>query len=90
MAPATVTHSTETRKPASRYYYAIFHDRHGVLGTLDGDILFLDDADQSLTTIEPPDFPWIAVLGNLGIADTQQIMDHMHGGYARIACSRAN
>ena len=31
---------------------------------------------------------FLTVLGEVGLADTQAIMDHLHGGYAKIACTR--
>ena len=78
--------------PASRKsdttYYALFHDRHGVLGKLDGAVLFLDSDDDTLTVIDLTDFPLIAVLGQTDIADCQQIMDRLHGGYAGLCTSR--
>jgi len=34
------------------------------------------------------DFPHLKVLGEVGLADTQQVMDRIHGGYAAVACTR--
>src|SRR5438874_1399589 len=86
----TMTASPVTRKPAPRAYYCVYHDRHGIISTLNDEILFMDSDDNALDVVEPPDFCWIAVLGEIGLADTQQLMDKMHHGYAAIACSRAN
>ena len=44
--------------------------------------------DDSLTVVDCTDFPWIAVLGQTDIADCQQIMDRLHGGYAGVCTSR--
>jgi hypothetical protein len=33
--------------------------------------------------------PFTCVLGECGLADTQQLMDRLHGGYAQIATHRA-
>jgi hypothetical protein len=84
---ATVANPTPSRK-ADTTYYAIFHDKHGVLGTLDGAVLFLDSDDDRLTVVDFGDYPYIAVLGQTDIADCQQIMDRLHGGYAGLCTSR--
>ena len=40
--------------------------------------------------VEVTSYAGLTVLGEAGSADTQQILDRLHGGYAAIACSRAN
>ena len=84
---ATVANPAPSRK-ADTTYYAVFHDKHGVLGKLDGEVLFLDSDDDTLTVVDLTDFPMIAVLGQTDIADCQQIMDRLHGGYAGLCTSR--
>ena len=80
--------STPTRAPKA--FYCWFHDRHGVLTKLDSEYVFRDSETEELTIIEPIDFPWIAINGEVGLTDTQQLMDQMRGGYVKIACSRLN
>ena len=84
---ATVSNPPVSRK-SDTTFYAVFHDKHGVLGKLNGEVLFLDDDDDSLTVVDFADYPWIAVLGQTDIADAQQIMDKLHGGYAGLCTSR--
>jgi hypothetical protein len=38
--------------------------------------------------LEPTDCNFLTVLGECGLADTQQIMDRLRGGAAAIACTR--
>jgi hypothetical protein len=40
--------------------------------------------------VEVTSYAGLTVLGEAESADTQQILDRLHGGYAAIACSRAN
>ncbi len=86
----TVAASTPSRKP-SKAFYAHLYDQAGALAKVDGTIYFMATASGDLTAIEPEHCTFLTVLGEIGLADTQQIMDQIiHGGYANIACSRAN
>lgn len=82
----TVREIPTARKPC-KSFYAFLYDTHGVLTKLDGELLFLSDANE-LTVIEPAHCLYLTPLGELGVADTQQILDRMHGGYAAVACRR--
>jgi hypothetical protein len=73
--------------PVNRAYYAHLYTDAGVLTKLDGIIYFLSDTD-ALTEIQPDHINFLCVLGEVGLADCQQIMDRMHGGAAAIACRR--
>jgi len=85
----TVAASPTSRKP-SKAFYAHLDDQAGALAKVDGVIYFMASATGDLTAIEPEHCRFLTVLGEIGLSDTQAIMDKMHGGYARIACSRAN
>jgi hypothetical protein len=74
--------------PASKAFYAYLDTEHGVLAKVDGELLFMAD-DGTLTVIEPQHCAFLMPLGQVGLCDTQQIMDKLHGGYAEIACNRA-
>ena len=89
MAPATLLEIPTARKPA-RAYYAHLYDAAGALAKVDGQILFMANDTGALTAIEPEHCTFLTVLGEIGLADCQQIMDAMHGSYAKIACSRQN
>ena len=52
----------------------------------DGRIYFLTEDD--LAPFEVAMAPFTCVLGEVGLSDTQAIMDQVHGGYAAQACSR--
>ena len=84
----TVADPPTPSKP--RAFYAHLFDVSGVLAKVDGDLMFFGD-DGDITTVEPSMITFLTVLGETGLADTQRIMDVIvHGGYAAIACGRAN
>ena len=87
MAPATVREIPTARK-LLKAYYAHLYDESGALAKVDGEILFMATATGALTAIEPEMCTFLTVLGEIGLCDTQAIMDRMHGGYVAIACSR--
>jgi|KBSSwiStaDraftv2_1062776.scaffolds.fasta_scaffold1936678_2 hypothetical protein len=74
----------------SRAYYAILDEQHGTLAQLDGTMYFLADDTEALTAITPEHLPFVMTLGCVGLADTQGLLDRLHGGAARICTSRAN
>jgi hypothetical protein len=71
----------------SKVFFAILHETHGTLAKLDSDIFFMAE-DGTLTVIEPEDCMWLVTLGEVGLANAQQIRDRMRGGYAALACTR--
>lgn len=79
----------QTETP-SKAFYAILFDDHGSLAKVNGHILFLNSTTGDIVEIEPSMCNFLTVLGEIGLADTQAIMDQIHGGFAAIACSRAN
>ena len=84
---ASMTQTQPPRK-ASRAYRAIQDETAGTLTQLDGILYFFSDAGD-FTTVEPGMLNFLTILGEIGLADTQQIMDTiLHGGYAAVACSR--
>jgi hypothetical protein len=83
----TVREIPAARKPA-KAFYAHLYDQAGALAKVDGTIYFMTDAG-ALTAIEPEMCTFLTVLGEIGLADTQNIMDRMHGGCAWIATHRA-
>ena len=86
MATVSMTQTAPTRK-AHRAYRAIQDETLGTLTQLDGILYFFSDAGD-ITTIEPAHLKFLTVLGEIGLADTQKLMDELHGGYTAIACSR--
>jgi len=84
---ATVAESPRSSK-APRAYYAHLFDEAGVLSKVNGELVFFSDAGNSIT-VEPAMVNFLTVLGEIGLSDCQQIMDRLHGGYAKIACNRA-
>jgi len=85
MATLTVS-PTQSKTP--RAYYAILDETHGSLARVDSTIYFMSD-EGDITPIEPEYMNFLVVLGEIGLADTQAIMDQIRGGAAKIACSRA-
>jgi hypothetical protein len=86
---ATVAETPTTRKP-SKAYYAHLYDQAGALAQVHGTIYFMASETGAITAIEPEMCPFMTVLGEIGLADTQALMDQLRGGYARIATSRPN
>ncbi len=74
---------------AQKSFFAHLFDESGVLAKVDGELVFFGD-NGDITTVEPSMCNFLTVLGEIGLADTQAIMDRMHGGYAAIACTRQN
>jgi hypothetical protein len=83
----TVPNPTLSSKP-SKSYRATLRDEPGVLTKMDGDIQFFHDSGE-IVSIEPLDCVWLCVLGEVGIGETQALLDRMHGGPAYIATHRA-
>ena len=83
---ATVAASPTSRK-APRAYRAIQDETAGVLTQLDGILYFFSDAG-AITAVAVDQLNFLTVLGEIGLSDTQALMDHLHGGAARIACAR--
>jgi regulation of enolase protein 1 (concanavalin A-like superfamily) len=81
---ATVA-QTQTVNKAFR---ATVYDQAGTLVKVEGQIWFVTADD--LVPFEVEMAPFTCVLGEVGLSDTQQLMDQLHGGYAAIACGRAN
>jgi hypothetical protein len=74
--------------PEVKAFYALLYERHGILGKVDGRIYFFDDNGE-VVDYEPEMAPWVCILGEVVLADTQRLMDVIvHGGYATVACSR--
>ena len=74
-------------EPEVKAFYAVLYDRTGVLGKVDGRIYFFDD-DGSVVDFDPEMAVFTTVLGRTDLADTQLLLDRLHGTYAAIACSR--
>ena|SRR5262245_43060370 len=83
----TVADPTTSRKP-TKAFYAHLYDQAGALAKVDGTIYFMTSESGAITTIEPEPCTFLMVLGEIGLADTQQMMDQLHGGAVRITCDR--
>jgi len=68
-------------------FYCTVYDQAAIIGKIDGRI-YLFGTDGSVTDYEPEMAPWVCILGQTAMADTQAVMDRLHGGYAAIACTR--
>jgi hypothetical protein len=85
----TVAQTTRTSKPAKAFYAMLYDNEHGILGKIDGEILFFRD-DGEIIAYEPEMAPWTTILGEVAASETALLLDTMRGGYAKIACTRAN
>ena len=72
---------------AQKSFFAHLYDDSGVLAKVNGELVFFAD-NGDITTVEPADCNFLTVLGEVGIAETQQVIDRLHGGFAQIACHR--
>jgi hypothetical protein len=87
MAAATLPETPTTRKPL-KAYRATLRDEPGTLAKVDGEMLLFTDTG-AIVSIEPEDCVWLCILGEIGLADTQALLDRMHGNAAWIATHRA-
>ena len=74
------------------YRKCFFAQLHGISGTLaklvDEKIYFFHQESGDLR--EVTSYDGLVVLGEIGLGMAQMVLDEMHGGAAKIACSRAN
>ena len=68
-------------------FYAHLHGESGILGQHDGKVLWFSYEDGRI--VEVTSYAGLVVLAEAGLADTQALMDELHGGAAAIACTRA-
>lgn len=74
---------------APKSFFSNLYDEPGVLAKVDGELVFFADSGE-ITTVEPSMVNFLVVLGEVGTANAQRVMDRLAGGYAQIACGRAN
>jgi hypothetical protein len=89
MATATVPQPTTSSKP-TKAFYAHLYDQPGTLAKVDGVIYFFQPETGTITALELEMCPFLTVLGEIGLADTQRLMDALHGGLVALCTSRAN
>jgi hypothetical protein len=73
---------------APKSFYAHLNHESGILGQHGGKVLWF--SYETGRIVEVTSYAGLTVLGEAGLADCQQLMDRLHGGYAAIACARAN
>ena len=82
---ATVANAPTYRK----CFFAQLHGLSGTLAKLDDDrIYFFHQESGDLREVTSSD--GLVVLGEVGLSMAAYILDELHGGAAKIACSRAN
>jgi hypothetical protein len=73
---------------APKTFFSNLYDEPGTLARIDNALVFFGD-NGDIITVEPSDVNFLVVLGECGVAQTQEIMDKVvHGGYAAVACNR--
>jgi hypothetical protein len=76
-------------KNRSKVYYAHVAGEAGTIARLDdGEVYFWAEESGILRHLPLEEWGTLIVLGDYGLAEAQAILDHMHGGAARIACTR--
>ena len=85
---ATVATQTTPRKA---FYATLDNEHHGVL-TMDehGAVWFRHSDTDALTLITPEMYPFVMPHGEIGLAECARLADVRRGGYAGVACGRAN
>jgi hypothetical protein len=72
------------------YRKVFFAQLEGLSGTLakldDGQVYFFHAESGDIRPVDS--WKGLVVLGECGLANAQDILDDMHGGYAKIACAR--
>ena len=84
----TVPEISPTRNPKA--FYCTFHGLSGVLTKPADHVLFLDPESGAVITVTESDYCHLVVLGEVASSMQQYIADMAIGGYAALACSRAN
>jgi hypothetical protein len=69
-------------------FRATLRDEAGAVSKIDEVIYFFNDVTGAISPIEVEDCAWLCVLGEIGVADTQALMDRLHGGAVGICLSR--
>jgi hypothetical protein len=82
---ASVLNVTTTRK-APKAFYAHLNGLSGILGQHGGTVWWFSYQDGQV--VEVTSTAGLVVLGEAGLADAQELMDLLHGGYAALACAR--
>jgi hypothetical protein len=88
-AMKTVAQPTTPNKPAKAFYAHLWAQSGVMAQDSAGQIWFLDSDTQELIAIEPTHCPWITVLGEVGLSETQALLDAMHGAAPWICTHRA-
>jgi hypothetical protein len=69
-------------------FYCVLFDQHGILGKVNQVLYFFGD-DGQVIEYEPEMANFCTVLGRTDLADTQALLDKMHGGAVGVCLSRA-
>jgi hypothetical protein len=75
---------------AQKAFYCTFHGLSGVITRPADHVLFLEPESGAVVTITDADYPHLVVNGAVADAMAQYVTDMAAGGYAAIACGRAN
>jgi hypothetical protein len=73
---------------AQKSFYAHLYETSGVLARVDNALVFFGD-DDTIVTVEPSMINFLTVLGEVGLAEAAALATKRHGGYAAVACRRA-
>jgi hypothetical protein len=76
------------RKPQA--FYAQFMGLSGVITRPADRVLFLEPETGAVLTVTDADYAHLVVLGSVAESMAQYLEDMARGGYAAIACNRAN
>jgi len=72
--------------PTPKSFYAHLRGESGILGQHAGKVLWFSYEDGYI--VEVTSYADLVVLGEAAIADTQALLDALHGGATAMACSR--
>jgi hypothetical protein len=83
----TVNDTTANSKPRP-VFYAHLNDEEGTLAMVDETVYFFNPDTGNITVVTS--YAGLTVLGEVGLSDTQRLMDELHSGLAWIATHRQN
>ena len=86
---ATVANPAATRNPLVARYATYAGLPGYAVRTPDRRVFFVDQ-DAQMTELTNADIPRVVLLGDVHLAERQHVLDTVAGGYAAIACARAN
>jgi len=75
-----------TSTKVNKAFFGFLDTEHGTFTLLDDVVVFMATETEELRVVERG-MAW-QMCGEVGLCETQALMDRLHSGYAQIACTR--